>query len=150
YATNRLFYITYSDRAGGANSNLDNEHLDAFRMMAGDPNVADPASQTRILEIPTDGCVQMTSPHYGGQLQFGPDGHLWMAVGDGSDGCGHEANALDLDSWHGKILRIDPRPDQAPDGDGNRYAVPSDNPLVGQPGVRPEIWAYGLRNPYRF
>jgi glucose/arabinose dehydrogenase len=150
FANNRQFYVTYSDLAGGTNSNLDDEHLSAFRMSTGNPNVADAATEVQILRIPHVNCPSMSSPHYGGQLQFGPDGHLWLSVGDGADDCQSEKAALDLNSLHGKILRIDPRPAAAADGAGSHYAVPADNPLVGQANVRPEIWAYGLRNPYRF
>jgi glucose/arabinose dehydrogenase len=81
--------------------------------------------------------------HNGGQLAFGPDGHLYIALGDGGSAGDPEGNGQDLGTLLGKILRIDPR--------GKRpYAVPEDNPFVGKEGARPEIWAYGLRNPWRF
>ncbi len=161
YAQNRRFYVDYSDTANPTLPNLDNYHLDAFKTAASNPDVADPSSQRRILMVETTGCVDMSSPHYGGQLAFGPDHHLWLSIGDGGDGsptlmppdCDKSSPLLapDLTSLHGKILRIDPQPAAAPDADGNRYTVPSDNPLVGDGGgVRPEIWASGLRNPWRF
>jgi len=79
--------------------------------------------------------------HYGGQLQFGPDGFLYISIGDGGDGGG---NAESLGSWWGKLLRINPAA-----ASGSPYRVPSDNPFVAAAGARPEIWAYGLRNPWR-
>ena len=83
-----------------------------------------------------------TSSHNGGQLQFGPDGYLYWSVGDDEN----SANAQDVANLLGKILRIDPR-GSAP----GQYTVPADNPFVsGPPGARPEIWALGLRNPWRF
>jgi Glucose / Sorbosone dehydrogenase/RTX calcium-binding nonapeptide repeat (4 copies) len=82
--------------------------------------------------------------HYGGQLQFGHDGYLYISTGDGGC-CGDPLeNAQDLGSLLGKVLRIDPRP-----SDGDPYSIPSDNPFVGEPG-EDEIWSYGLRNPWRF
>ncbi|MFB4281612.1 sorbosone dehydrogenase family protein [Nonomuraea sp. MTCD27] len=80
--------------------------------------------------------------HNGGQLAFGPDGHLYIALGDGGSAGDPEGNGQDLGTLLGKILRIDPR--------GKPYTVPEDNPFVGKEGARPEIWAYGLRNPWRF
>ncbi len=80
--------------------------------------------------------------HNGGQLAFGPDGHLYIALGDGGSAGDPQGNGQDLGTLLGKILRIDPR--------GRPYTVPEDNPFVGRAGARPEIWAYGLRNPWRF
>jgi glucose/arabinose dehydrogenase len=82
--------------------------------------------------------------HNGGSLLFGPDGLLYLALGDGGSGGDPQRNGLDLSTWLGKILRIDPT---ASGGEG--YTVPTDNPFVGQGGARPEIWSYGLRNPWR-
>lgn len=83
--------------------------------------------------------------HNGGELTFGPDGMLYIGLGDGGSGGDPQRHALDLGSMLGKILRIDPR------ADGDRpYTVPADNPFVGQDGAQPEIWSYGLRNPWRF
>ncbi len=80
--------------------------------------------------------------HNGGQLAFGPDGHLYIALGDGGSGGDPQGNGQDLGTLLGKILRIDPR--------GKPYKIPADNPFVGKEGARREIWAYGLRNPWRF
>ncbi|MGW4422892.1 PQQ-dependent sugar dehydrogenase [Streptosporangium sp. NPDC004631] len=80
--------------------------------------------------------------HNGGQLAFGPDGHLYVAFGDGGGAGDPQGNGQNTGTWLGKILRIDPR--------GTPYRVPRDNPFVGRQGAKPEIWAYGLRNPWRF
>lgn len=80
--------------------------------------------------------------HNGGQLAFGPDGHLYVGLGDGGSAGDPQGNGQDLGTLLGKILRIDPR--------GRPYKVPRDNPFAGKDGARPEIWAYGLRNPWRF
>jgi glucose/arabinose dehydrogenase len=100
----------------------------------------DPASERVLLTI-----EKPYENHNGGMLQFGPDGFLYASVGDGDPGVLNPAGffAQRLDSLLGSILRIDP-----PGGDP--YAIPGDNPFVGVPGARPEIWAYGLRNPWRF
>jgi glucose/arabinose dehydrogenase len=83
--------------------------------------------------------------HNGGMLQFGPDGYLYLSVGDGDPGALHPPGfyAQRRDVLLGSILRIDPT-------GGDPYGVPGDNPFLGADGVRPEIWAYGLRNPWRF
>jgi glucose/arabinose dehydrogenase len=83
--------------------------------------------------------------HNGGLLLFGPDGNLYIGLGDGGDGGDPDRRGLDLSTPLGKILRIDPRRD----GD-SPYTVPEDNPFVGQEGAAPEIYSYGLRNPWRF
>ena len=83
--------------------------------------------------------------HNGGHLAFGPDGFLYIAMGDGGSGGDPHGNAQRLDTLLGKVLRIDPRPSA-----GRHYTVPADNPFVGRPGARGEIWSYGLRNPWRF
>jgi glucose/arabinose dehydrogenase len=150
YASDRRFYIAFSDNSNSSNLNLENYHFDEFQTSASNPDVADPSSETQILEVPTTGCTSMTSPHYGGQLAFGPDGDLWLTIGDGGDGCNDDMLALSLTSLHGKLLRIIPEPTQAANAEGCRCDIPASNPLVGKTGVDPEIWAYGLRNPYRF
>jgi glucose/arabinose dehydrogenase len=101
---------------------------------------ADPGSQRLLLRIDDP-----YANHNGGQLAFGPDRLLYIAFGDGGGAGDPEGNAQSLGSLLGKILRIDPRP-----AGGRPYRVPSDNPFVGRAGARPEIWDYGLRNPWRF
>lgn len=88
---------------------------------------------------------QPFSNHNGGHLAFGPDGFLYVGLGDGGSGGDPEDNAQDLTTLLGKMLRIDPR-----GGGGRRYRIPADNPFAGRERVRPEIWAFGLRNPWRY
>ncbi|HEX4778048.1 MAG TPA: PQQ-dependent sugar dehydrogenase [Acidimicrobiia bacterium] len=108
-------------------------------------SVADPASRRELLAID-----QPQPNHNGGEVTVGPDGMLWIATGDGGAGGdrgpGHApgGNAQSLDTLLGKLLRIDPTPSA-----GRAYSIPRDNPFVSG-GGRPEIWAYGLRNPWRF
>ncbi len=89
---------------------------------------------------------QPYSNHNGGQLAFGPDQLLYIGLGDGGSGGDPERRALDLSSRFGKILRIDP----VEAADGEPFTVPADNPFVDDPAADPTIWAYGLRNPWRF
>lgn len=99
--------------------------------------------------------AQPFGAHFGGQLHFGPDGYLYLSTGDGGPGSDPDCRAQDLGKLFGKILRIDPRT-SAPSGAHGlcgaspSYAVPDDNPFVGVAGACDEIWAYGLRNPWRW
>ena len=132
YATSGLFYVYY------VNNDWDVE-IDEFARSPGTDLTADPASRRPVIVIPH----RNASNHNGGQLQFGPNGRiLYFATGDG--GAGQKANAPNLDSLLGKVLRIKPRPHS-----GQPYGVPHTNPFVGVPG-RDEIFAYGMRNPWRF
>ena len=94
---------------------------------------------------------QPATTHVGGQVSFGPDGLLWVGIGEGgaphtdSGGHAHATPARGLDTLLGTILRIDPRP-----SGGNAYTVPTDNPYANRAGARPEVWAYGMRNPWRW
>ncbi|HKS23893.1 MAG TPA: PQQ-dependent sugar dehydrogenase [Thermoanaerobaculia bacterium] len=126
YATNGLFFVHYTAPSGDVTI--------ARYSVSADPNRADFASGAVLLTIPHS----QFGNHNGGQLQFGPDGYLYIGVGDGG-GAGNPSNsAQDLNQLLGKILRIDV--DRPP------YAIPSGNPFP----ARGEIWAYGLRNPWRF
>ncbi|QQM44878.1 PQQ-dependent sugar dehydrogenase [Streptomyces liliifuscus] len=90
--------------------------------------------------------ITQTQPypnHNGGDIRFGPDGYLYIALGDGGSGGDPHGNGQNLDTLLGKMLRIDPR-------GGKPYAIPRDNPFVNDPNAKDEIWAYGLRNPWRF
>ncbi len=137
YAESGLFYIYFNRHE--ANGNV---YLEEFHRSAVDPDKADPDSVRIVLRI-----VKPWENHNGGMLQFGPDGYLYVAVGDGDSGVLNPPGAFaqTLDDLLGNILRIDPRQS----GD-QPYTVPASNPFVGVEGARPEIWAYGLRNPWRF
>ena len=135
YATSHAFYAIYTSEPNGE------IELDEFK--TDESGTAIEASRRQVLTIP-----HPTIHHYGGQLQFGPEGDLYISVGDGSvDVAPADLTASqNLDSLLGKILRIDPRPD----GFGDPYTIPADNPFVGETGKRGEIWSYGFRNPWRF
>ena len=136
YSNNGYFYVYYS--AASPRRSV----LSRFSVSTGNADVADPQSESIILEIP-----QPFRNHNGGQIAFGPDGYLYVGLGDGGgsggDPPGHGQNR---GTPLGSILRIDVG---AASGDKN-YRIPPDNPFVGVDGVREEIWAYGLRNPWRF
>ncbi len=127
YAKNRRFYVYYSNRHGDI-------RLREFRASASNPNVADPRSGRTLLSI-----RHPKLNHYGGQLQTGPDGYLYVSTGDGGC-CGNPYHsAQNVRDLRGKILRIDPV-------GGGRYRIPRGNPYKR----RREVFAYGLRNPWRF
>lgn len=134
YQDSRVFYVNYTDLNG---------NTVVSRFTVDENDVADAASEQVILTQ-----EQPYPNHNGGQLQFGPDGYLYIGLGDGGSGGDPQGNAQRLDTWLGKILRIDVDPAVVPAGEA--YAIPEDNPLVGQEGALPEIYAYGLRNPWRF
>ncbi len=130
YQQNGYFYVFYSDSEGTS-------VVSRFEAKAGS-SVADPSSESMLLRI-----EQPSPQHQGGQLQFGPDGLLYVSVGDGGPAASENPNAQRRDSLLGKLLRIDV--DAA-----DPYAVPSDNPFADEEDSRGEIWTYGLRNPWRF
>ena len=130
FATNGYFFVDYTDVAG-------NTQVVRYRVSA-NPDLADPASATGILSQ-----TQPYTNHNGGMLAFGPDGFLYVGLGDGGSGGDPQGNGQNLGTLLGKILRIDV------DG-GSPYAVPPTNPFVAQSGARPEVWVWGLRNPWRF
>jgi glucose/arabinose dehydrogenase len=101
---------------------------------------ADPATRRDVLVVD-----QPYSNHNGGNLVFGPDGYLYIGLGDGGSGGDPQGNGQSLSTLLGKMLRIDPR-----SSGGRAYGIPPDNPFVDRLDARPEIWAYGLRNPWRY
>jgi len=128
FSSNRRFYVNYTNRSGDT-------HLAEFQAVSADQ--ADAATERVLLVVP-----QPFSNHNGGAVAFGSDGFLYVALGDGGSGGDPLGAGQDLDTFLGKILRIDV-------DSGAPYAVPSDNPLLSTGGALPEIWAYGLRNPFR-
>ncbi|NKQ35347.1 MAG: PQQ-dependent sugar dehydrogenase [Chloroflexi bacterium] len=131
YRENGRFFIYYTT--------LDNSDtvLAEYRV-SDNPNKADPDSEQIMLYVD-----QPDSVHNGGQLAFGPDGYLYLGLGDGGLLYDRTGNAQNLENILGSILRLDV------DG-GQPYAIPPDNPFAHEPEARPEVWAYGLRNPWRF
>ena len=129
YAENGFFFVNYTNVAGHT--------VIARYRVSSDPNRADAASAHQILLI-----EQPFSNHNGGQMQFGPDGSLYIGMGDGGSGGDPGNRAQSLATLLGKMLRINV--------DGDPYSVPPGNPFVNETAARPEIWALGLRNPWRF
>lgn len=134
YRENGWFYVDYTSTLGELHSRIS-------RFKRRDPNHADAASETVLLRI-----AQPFSNHNGGQLAFGPDGYLYIGMGDGGSANDPQGNGQNPNTLLGKLLRIDVSREAAP----RRYTIPQDNPFVAKPNFRPEIWAYGLRNPWRF
>ena len=130
YERGGLLYVDYTDPDG-------NTRVVEYKATNGK---VDPASKRELLRV-----EQPFPNHNGGLLLFGPDGKLYVGLGDGGSGGDPDRNGLDTSTLLGKILRIDPRPD----GD-LPYTVPKDNPFAGEPDARGEIYAIGLRNPWRF
>jgi glucose/arabinose dehydrogenase len=144
YATNGFFYVNYTrdpdDETSGEAGEGDTRIARFTRIGAFGSNVADPASELPILDIEQpDGLTN----HKAGDLNFGPDGFLWFAMGDGGGGGDPLETGQDGTTLLGKMVRIDV------DG-GSPYAVPADNPFVGGGAPLDEIWALGFRNPFRF
>jgi glucose/arabinose dehydrogenase len=131
YSRSGRFYVYYTDNSGFL-------QIDQFRRSAGNPNRADPGSRRSVIRVP-----HHRFNHKGGQLQIGPDGHLYAGFGDGGAGGDPDENAQNLGRVLGKLIRIAPRPNGG-------YDIPADNPFRRRSGARPEVFAYGLRNPYRF
>jgi glucose/arabinose dehydrogenase len=129
FTTNRYFFVHYIDKS--------QDHVFS-RFQEGPDGVADPDSEMVMFTYP--------QPDYnfaGGMLEFGPDGFLYIGMGTGTPDDPAQALAQELDNFYGKILRIAA-------GEYEPYGVPGDNPFVEVEGARPEVWAYGLRNPFRF
>jgi glucose/arabinose dehydrogenase len=130
YAENGQFFVNYTDTNG--------DTVVARYHVSSNPDVADAASEEVILTI-----EQPAANHNGGLVLFGPDGYLYIGMGDGGAAGDPWGNAQDRSVLLGNMLRLDV--DQ-----GSPYAIPPDNPFVDQANMRPEIWAWGLRNPWRF
>jgi glucose/arabinose dehydrogenase len=130
YAANGFFYVNFTDLAG-------NTRVERFKVSS-NPDVGDASSSKLIL-----GVTQPFANHNGGLNLFGPDGMLYIGLGDGGSGGDPQGNGQRTNTLLGKILRIDV-------DNGDPYSIPSGNPFANQSGARPEIWAYGLRNPWRF
>jgi glucose/arabinose dehydrogenase len=134
YANNGFFYLNYTDNSGDT-------QVSRFSVDADDPNLADPESELQLMNI-----FQPYTNHNGGCIEFGPDGYLYIGMGDGGRGGDPNNYAQNLMELLGKMLRIDV---DNPDG-GNNYGIPDSNPYVGDPDALDEIWASGVRNPWKF
>ncbi|MCZ6492022.1 MAG: PQQ-dependent sugar dehydrogenase, partial [Acidobacteria bacterium] len=137
YPANGRFFVNYTRDGPGGPETVVAE----FAVSPGDANLALPASEQILLSF-----RQPFSNHNGGMIAFGPDGFVYIATGDGGSGGDPQGNGQNLETLLGKILRIDIDMDA---DSGSLFAVPPDNPFVGNAG-RDEVWAYGLRNPWRF
>jgi glucose/arabinose dehydrogenase len=140
YTTNGYFYVYYNTPYTDTNV-VTAIQISRFEVDSGDPNLADPDSEFPILFIP-----KPFQNNNGGDLNFGPDGYLYTAVGDGGGEGDPQNSAQDGQSLFGKILRLDVSGVTT----STNYLIPADNPFVGDAAVRDEIWALGLRNPWRF
>jgi glucose/arabinose dehydrogenase len=129
YAENGQFFVNYTDPNGDT-------AVVRYAVSAEDSNRADPQSAQIVLQV-----EQPYSNHNGGGIAFGPDGYLYIGMGDGGSAGDPQGNGQSLTTLLGKMLRLD---------GGEPYAIPPDNPFAGRSPARPEIWAYGLRNPWRF
>jgi glucose/arabinose dehydrogenase len=129
YATNGYVYVSYTELGGTSK---------VMRYQVSDPETANPGTAFEVLSVD-----QPFANHNGGLITFGPDGMLYVGLGDGGDAGDPQGHGQNLGTLLGSLLRIDV------DG-GSPYAIPPDNPFVSQPGARAEIWMYGLRNPWRF
>jgi hypothetical protein len=131
YASNGRFFVYYTDDGG-------RRQLSEFQVSVSDPNIASADTERVLIELeqPEDAT---DIRHYAGQLNFGPDGYLWFSMGDGADS---RDQGQDPNTLFGAVSRIDV-------DSGDPYGIPSDNPFVGGGGA-PEVWAFGLRNPWRF
>lgn len=135
YAQNGYFFVYYTQTTGG------HTHVSRFSVMPDDPNKADPNSELTILTQ-----NQPYSNHNGGCIKFGPDGYLYIGLGDGGSGGDPQNNGQKKTTFLGKILRIDVNNSTV----DTPYVVPANNPFVGNSAYLPEIWSLGLRNPWRY
>ncbi|MCS7039970.1 MAG: PQQ-dependent sugar dehydrogenase, partial [Anaerolineae bacterium] len=132
FAAKQYFYVNYTDPRGDT-------VVARYRVLPGQPNTADPESEAIILRV-----EQPYANHNGGQLAFGPDGYLYIGLGDGGSAGDPHDLAQNPATWLGKLLRLDTETGTSP------YAIPATNPFTATTGYRGEIWAVGLRNPWRF
>lgn len=131
YAQNGFFYVNYTDNSG-------NTQISRFKVSESDPNIADPNSELKLISV-----EQPFSNHNGGDLAFGPDGYLYIGLGDGGSGGDPQNRSQTRLTLLGKILRIDV-------DNGNPYSIPANNPFAEDDFTLDEIWALGVRNPWRF
>ncbi len=136
YSTNGRFFVNYTRRPDGATV------VAEYHVSVGDPNAANPDSEAVVITIP-----QPYANHNGGMIEFGPDGFLYIGMGDGGSGNDPENRAQNVEELLGKMLRIDIDHPQSPTV---RYSSPTTNPFYGPAPGRDEIFAMGLRNPWRF
>ncbi len=161
YSNNGFFYVNYTKNG----TNFGDTIIARYSVSAGNPNIADPNSGVIIMRI-----FQHSSNHNGGDIHFGPDGYLYIGMGDGGGGGDTGNHAQNLTELVGKMLRIDVSPDEPSadfvfddsfetdvipntcglDSTPDSYKVPASNPFINHPTACAEIWAYGLRNPYRW
>jgi len=134
YATNGIFFVLYVNADGDT-------AVARYHRQAISPDSADPATAEILFVVPQP--KDNVPNHHGGTLQFGPDGYLYISIGDGGAYVRVTNRAQELQHLLGKLLRIDVSAERS-------YRVPPDNPFVGTPGARPEIWSFGSRNPWRF
>lgn len=133
YANNGYFYVNYTSQSTNGDT-----QISRFTVDSGNPDIADEGSELQILTI-----EQPFGNHNGGDLDFGPDGYLYIGMGDGGSGGDPGNRAQNPLEMLGKMLRIDI-------DNGSPYSIPATNPFVGDPTTLDEIWALGLRNPWRF
>lgn len=133
YAVNGFFYVNYTDTNGNT--------VIARYQVSNNSNEADASSEVVLMNF-----SQPASNHNGGDLTFGPDGYLYISSGDGGEFGDPNHRAQNLEEYLGKILRIDVDNPSS----GKNYGIPSNNPFINSPHAKPEVWAYGLRNPWRF
>jgi glucose/arabinose dehydrogenase len=131
YASNGRFFVNYTDLSGDT-------VIAEYTRSESDPNLSNPSSEAIIMTI-----QQPYSNHNGGDLAFGPDGYLWIATGDGGNGGDPQGNGQNLETLLGKLFFNDTATTEI-------YTIPPDNPFVDDPEASDEIWAQGLRNPWRF
>ncbi|MBI5056017.1 MAG: PQQ-dependent sugar dehydrogenase [Nitrospirae bacterium] len=135
FASKKYFYVNYTAVAG------DGDTVVARYRVTADPDTADPAAEQIILTVD-----QPFANHNGGQLAFGPDGFLYIGMGDGGSGGDPQNNGQNPAALLGKLLRLDVESNPSQPG----YSIPASNPFANTAGTRGEIWASGLRNPWRF